>query len=355
LLCRLADIGMKVIATTHYRSLKALAQTRPTFANASVGFDVATLSPTYRLYMGVPGGSSAIEIAGRLGLDQALLDDAREKLGQHDRVLEQMLEDLHAKQRQLSDDLTRAVAARHEAEAAAEKASEQLAKLESTEREARTGIKKKLQEQFSRARAEVQATVDEMKREQKLIKVREAKQRLFDLEAQVRTELTPAGQYIPLNELKVGDQVEITGLGMKGMLLEAPQGKKRVRVKVGEGELLATVSQLAGLTNATVSPPSPTSSAVTKQIGSGRPYHTGEQTVIDVRGQAADEALDLVVAALDRVTLEGAPYLRIIHGHGTGKLKSALRAYLKDSPYVADTRPGDRSEGGDGVTIVTVR
>ncbi|HKC92431.1 MAG TPA: endonuclease MutS2 [Nitrospira sp.] len=355
LLCRLADIGMKVIATTHYRSLKALAQTRPAFANASVGFDVATLSPTYRLYMGVPGGSSAIEIAGRLGLDQALLDDAREKLGQHDRVLEQMLEDLHAKQRQLSDDLTRAVAARNEAEAAAEKASEQLAKLESTERETRTGIKKKLQEQFSRARAEVQATVDEVKREQKLIKAREAKQRLFDLETQARAELTPAGQYIPLNELQAGDQVEITGLGMKGMLLEAPQGKKRVRVKVGEGELLATVSQLAGLTKATASQPSPTSSAVTKQIGSGRHYHADEQTVIDVRGQAADEALDLVVAALDRVTLEGAPYLRIIHGHGTGKLKAALRAYLKDSPYVADTRPGDRSEGGDGVTIVTVR
>jgi DNA mismatch repair protein MutS2 len=115
------------------------------------------------------------------------------------------------------------------------------------------------------------------------------------------------------------------------------------------------VSQLAGLTKATASQPSPTSSAVARQIGSGRPYHADEQTVIDVRGQAADEALDLVVAALDRVTLEGAPYLRIIHGHGTGKLKAALRAYLKDSPYVADIRPGDRSEGGDGVTIVTVR
>jgi len=355
LLCRLARMGMKVIATTHYRSLKVLAQTTSGFANASVEFDVETLSPTYRLFMGVPGGSSAIEIAGRLGLDQALLEDARQKLVKDDRALEQMLDDLHLKQRRLSDDLARALAARKEAETAAEKAREQLAKLESTEREARTGIKKKLQEQFSRARAEVQATVDEVKREQKLIKAREAKQRLVELEAKAKAELTPACQSIPLSELKAGDQVEITGLGMTGTLLEIPEGKKRVRVKVGEGELLATVSNLVGLAKATVSLPSSTGSAVPRSVGTGRSYHADEQTVIDVRGQAADEALDLVVAALDRVTLEGAPYLRIIHGHGTGKLKAALRAYLKDSPYVADTRPGDRNEGGDGVTIVTVR
>ena len=74
--------------------------------------------------------------------------------------------------------------------------------------------------------------------------------------------------------------------------------------------------------------------------------------VVDVRGKAADEALDDVIAALDRATLAGAPFLRIIHGHGTGKLKASLRDYLKDSPYVAKFRAGDRSEGGDGVTIV---
>jgi DNA mismatch repair protein MutS2 len=355
LLCRLADLGMKVIATTHYRSLKVLAQTTSGFANASVEFDVETLSPTYRLFMGVPGGSSAIEIAGRLGMDRALLDNARLKLATDDRALEQMLDDLHAKQRQLTDDLSRAVAARTEAEAAAKSAKEQLARLEATEHEERKGIRKKLQEQFSRARAEVQATVDEVKREQKLIKAKEAKQRLVELEARARVELAPAGQPIPLDQLGIGDQVEIGGLGMTGTLLESPHGKKRVRVKVGEGELLATVGNLVGMTRGTVTLPKLTGSAAPpKSIGAGRSYHADEQTVVDVRGQAADEALDHVVAALDRATLEGAPYLRIIHGHGMGKLKTTLRAYLKESPYVAGTRPGDRDEGGDGVTIVTV-
>ena len=355
LLCRLADLGMKVIVTTHYRQLKVLAQTTPGFANASVEFDLTTLAPTYRFFMGVPGGSSAIEIAGRLGMEQALLDKARQTLNSEDRTFEQMLSDLQAKQHQLTIDLARAEEAKAEAENAAAQAKAKLAQLEATEREERKGIKKRLQEQFSRARAEVQATVDEVKREQKLIKVKEAKQRLMDLEAQARVDLAPAVEPIPLEQLEAGDQVEIGGLGMTGTLLESPQGKKRVHVKVGEGELLATVANLVGIGRSPqpVRPVAPAS--ISHPTSAGRSYHAQEHTVVDVRGHAADEALEHVTAALDRATLEGAPSLRIIHGHGTGKLKATLRTYLKDSPYVAHARPGDRGEGGDGVTIVTIR
>ena len=354
LLCRLATLGMKVVATTHYGSLKALAHSMPGFANAAVEFDVATLSPTYRLFMGVPGGSSALEIAGRLGMDRTLLDEARQKLHKDDRVMETMLHDLQATQRQLADDLARAVEARCEAEQAEQRAKAQLARLEDNEREAQKGLKRKLNEQFSRARAEVQATVDAVKGEQKLIKAKAAKQRLFDLEAQTRAELAPAGTPIPLEQLGVGDQVEIGGLGMAGTLLEAPHGKKRVRVKVGEGEVLATVANLVGLARECTAPSPPLLSSP-RRVSSGVGLGLNEQTIVDVRGKAADEALDDVVAALDRATLAGAPFLRIIHGHGTGKLKASLRVYLKDSPYVVEFRAGDRAEGGDGVTIATLR
>ena len=101
-------------------------------------------------------------------------------------------------------------------------------------------------------------------------------------------------------------------------------------------------------------PPSPVLSSP-RRVSLGGGLGLDEQTVVDVRGKAADEALDDVVAALDRATLAGAPFLRIIHGHGTGKLKASLRVYLKDSPYVAAFRTGDRGEGGDGVTIVKLR
>jgi DNA mismatch repair protein MutS2 len=184
-----------------------------------------------------------------------------------------------------------------------------------------------------------------------LIKAKAAKQRLFELEAQTRAELAPACTPIPLAQLGVGDRVEISGLGLTGTLLEIPQGKKRVRVKVGEGELSATVANLVGLARGLASPQPPVSLSP-RRVSSGGGLKLDEQTIVDVRGKAADEALDDVVAALDRATLAGAPFLRIIHGHGTGKLKASLRDYLKDSPYVAEFRAGDRAEGGDGVTIV---
>jgi DNA mismatch repair protein MutS2 len=151
--------------------------------------------------------------------------------------------------------------------------------------------------------------------------------------------------------------VEITGLGMTGSLLETPQGKKRVRVKVGEGEILASVSNLVGIVqepDATARQPA-SSSSTPRQVPTNNGLGLEEQTVVDVRGQAADEALDHVVAALDRATLDGAPYLRIIHGHGTGRLKFVLRKYLMESPYVAEFHAGDRAEGGDGVTVVKLR
>lgn len=355
LLCRFADMGMKVIVTTHYRSLKALAQTTPEFANASVGFDLETLTPTYQLSMGVPGGSSAIDIAGRLGMDSAVLDAARQKLHTDDRRVERLLVDLQAKQRQLTADLAQAVQARTEAEAAAEEAKARLAKLEATEQEQRKGIKKKLQEQFSRARAEVQATLDEVKREQKLVKAKEAKERLVRLEAEAQADLGPHVEQIPVEQLESGDQVEIGGLGMTGKLLESPQGKKRVRVKVGEGELLATVANLVGISREREAPQPAVPISRTPLGGGERSYHVETPAVVDVRGQAVDEAVDQVLAALDRATLEGAHSLRIIHGHGTGKLKSTLRTYLKSSAYVAHLRAGERHEGGDGVTIVTIR
>lgn len=356
LLCHLASLGMKVVATTHYGPLKELAQTTPGFANASVEFDVSRLAPTYRLFLGIPGGSSALDIAARLGMDEGVLREARRRLQKDDRRLDDLMADLHEKQRRLAEDAELAARARAEAERAASEAEEIKARLEAAEQEARKGIKKRLGEQFQRARAEVEATVDALRRERKLTKAQETKQRLVELEQQARLALTPAGESVPIEQLTVGSLVEIAGLGMTGTLLEPPQGKKRVRVKVGDGEVLATVANLVGLAQATDAAEEPTPILSRSVPGSrGTSLATEEQTVVDVRGQTADEALDRVVAALDRAALAGAPFLRIIHGHGTGRLKSVLRAYLKSSPYVADFRPGDRAEGGDGVTVARMR
>lgn len=357
LLCRLAEAGVKVVATTHYSVLKGLAQERPGFANASVEFNIETLSPTYRLITGQPGGSAAIEIAGRLGMDQALLDDARARLQGDNRVLETLLNDLQDKQRRLSEDLAAAAAARQGAEQASREAHELLTLLRESERDERQGLKKKLSQEFQRARAAVQATIDDLKRDQKLLKAKETKVRLVELEQEVRREVEEPEGPIPVDQLAAGDPVEVVGLGMTGTLLEAPQGKKRVRLKVGEGEILANVASLVG-----VAKPQQAARREPVKASSAPPRRTSQtlatediQETLDVRGQAADDALDVVVAGLDRAVLGGSPFVRIIHGHGTGRLRTALREYLKASPYVVAFRPGDRAEGGDGVTIVELR
>jgi len=357
LLCRLAEAGVKVVATTHYSVLKGLAHERPGFANASVEFNIETLSPTYRVIQGQPGGSAAIEIAGRLGMDRALLGDARARLQGDNRVLETLLSDLQDKQRRLSEDLAAATAARQAAEQASRETQELLTFLQESERDERQGLKKKLSQEFQRARAAVQATMDDLKRDQKLLKAKEAKARLVELEQAVRHEVGESEEPIPVDQLSTGDAVEVVGLGMTGTLLENPQGKKRVRLKVGEGEILANVASLAGISRSrrpAVPEPIKTSA--------GSPRRTTQtlasediQETLDVRGQAADDALDVVVAGLDRAVFGGSPFVRIIHGHGTGRLRAALREYLKASPYVVAFRPGDRAEGGDGVTIVELR
>jgi DNA mismatch repair protein MutS2 len=351
LLKRLATLGLKVVVTTHYNSLKTLAQTTPGFMNASVEFDVATLSPTFRLLLGLPGGSSALDIAGRLGMDSEILEDARRLLKREDRLLERVLGELQEKQRRLDVDTERAGVLRAEAERSAQEAAEITDRLRATEREEQKRIRKVLTEELMRARADVQAVLEGLKRERTLHKAKEAKQRVAEIEAQAGPQLRRSGDTISMEELDAGAKVEIGSLGAVGTLLESPRGKKRVRVRVGEREMSVAVSALLGLSHAG---PPPGRKAQPSRAVSSSPSVVGYEAAsqIDVRGKNADEALDMVIAALDQAMLAGAPTLRIIHGHGTGRLKAALREHLKTSAYVATFRPGARAEGGDGVTIV---
>lgn len=361
LLLHLARSGMKVVATTHYNQLKALAQTTPGFVNASVEFDVSRLAPTYRLVMNLPGGSSAIDIAGRLGMDEAILEQALQLLRREDRVLEQMLGDLQEKQRRLSEDLARAAQLKEEAERAAREASEIVERLRASERDERKTAKKKLQQDLWQARAQVQEVIEGLKKDEKTLrKAKEAKKQLAGVEAQVQAHLGAGVETIPLDQLTVGDRVEIVGLGVAGTLLEEAKGKKRVRVRMGDREASVEAAGLIGVARANG-----------READDGRPPVAGQvsrrlslpaaaggmetSSVVDLRGQAAEEALDLAVAALDRAALAGEPFLRIIHGHGTGRLKAVLRDYLKTSPYVAVFRAGERAEGGDGVTVVQLK
>ncbi|MCH7614133.1 MAG: endonuclease MutS2 [Nitrospinae bacterium] len=363
-LIHFAQVGFKVVVTTHYNSLKTLALSTPGFLNASLEFDVATLTPTYRLIQGVPGGSSALDIAGRLGMDPGILKQAADIVHQQDRQLDHVFSDLQAMHHRLRQELEDAETHRHTAESAAAEIQERVDRLRTTEREELRKVKKTFKEELTRARTEIRQTLDTLKQDKSLVKAKAAKQRVSDIEGELIRNTQDDSLAIPLNSLQAGALVEISHLGTSGTLLENPQGKKRVRLQVGDSELSVSVELLIGRSQGGDTPSnslSATHASPNKKTGKGfaeqnrtSPSPSGLLT-IDVRGQTVEEALECLASRLDEAALTVAKSLHVIHGHGTGKLKIATRQYLSKSPYVESYRPGMQGEGGDGVTIVDLR
>ena len=170
---------------------------------------------------------------------------------------------------------------------------------------------------------------------------------------------------LPLHQATVGDAVEIKNLGTTGILLESVEEKTRVNIRIGEKVLSVDTELLRGIRQSHLSEPGSTSSKPPRsKKGTSISTYTTHQTqdsgsmpslTIDLRGKAVDEAIEATEAAFDQAILQGKICIQVIHGHGTGKLKSSLRTYFSVSPYVTAFRPGERSEGGDGVTVVELR
>lgn len=357
LLRRFAELNLKVVVTTHYNSLKTLALSTPGFLNASLEFDVNTLAPTYRFISGIPGGSSALDIAGRLGMDPLILDQALDFVHREDRQLDHVFADLQRTHQALKEELEEARTQREMAGRDATEAQAIAERLRSIERDEIKKMKKKFREELATARAEIRRITESLQRQRTWSHAQEAQQQLQQVEAVINRHT--ASETVPVESLEEGDVVEIANLDTLGRLLEKPEGKKSVRVQVGASELSVHVERLVGIGKAGSVPDvvpqgdpprSSKPSALSKEgvpSGSPSPGFAG----IDLRGQTAEEALEQLTAQLDQALLGNAKAIRIIHGHGTGKLKTAIRQFLAQSAYVEAFRPGSKEEGGDGVTM----
>ncbi len=362
LLRRFAELNLKVVVTTHYNSLKTLALSTPGFLNASLEFDVNTLAPTYRFIPGIPGGSSALDIAGRLGMDPSILEHALSLVHQEDRQLDHIFADLQHTHQELKEEREVARTQRESADRDATEAHAITERLRSVEREEIKKMKKKFREELATARAEIRRITESLHRQRTWTHAQEAQHQLQRVEDSVSQHTRTSLETVPVESLEEGDIVEIANLDTLGRLLEKPQGKKSVRVQVGESKMSVHVDRLVGLgkgegiPDAVSRPAQPAlRSSKPGRLLSNENVPSGSTASgfagIDLRGQTAEEALEQLTAQLDQALLRNAKSVRIIHGHGTGKLKVAIRQFLAQSAYVTAFRPGAKEEGGDGVTM----
>ncbi len=354
--------GALVLVTTHLDELKALALGDERFVNARVGFDAERLAPTYQLHLGSPGSSSALEVARRIGLPASVVERARTALAGGGGALAQALRSLDEERAALAFERRKLGEARTAAEVAERRAREREDAARRAEREAAARMGDALADEIEAARGEVARVLAELQSAPTLRRATDTSKQLEGWKATVAQAARSADAHAragpeaaPGEPLTKGSRVRIVSLGQEAEVVEVERGEALVRA--GGLKLRRPLSDLLPLRGKAASTGWARSDreklrAAAEARAAAVP--SGERK-LDVRGLRVDELVREVDRFLDRLYGEGAADALILHGHGTGALKSALREQLSSSPYVGDFRPADRNEGGDAATLVTLR
>lgn len=336
-----------LLVATHYPQLKAFAQVTPGVRNASVEFDLETLRPTYLLAIGLPGRSNALAIAERLGLPATIVEAARSMLSVEDRTAESLLEEIHRQHEAARQALQEAEAARAAAQALEVELKQRWEGIEQERREVLRLAQEQAAEELEVVRQEVQALRRRLAAAAKSVdEVRRIEADVADLEEELNTR-RPAAPVDLRDSFRLGDRVRLERLGGEGVItaLEAEAAEVRVgrvRVRARLDELMRPGGE----------PARSKRQSPTVEAGESLAPTAGPALELDLRGRLVDEALDELERRLDAAYLAGAPFLRIIHGKGSGRLREAVRRALRQSPYVRSFEPGTEAEGGEGVTFV---
>ena len=349
ILLDLKSKNVMTLVSTHYFTLKILAQTHEGFLNACTEFDIDTLSPTYRLIFGAPGQSAALDTAERLGLQRSIIDQARNLYQAKENRAENLLEDLTRQRLEFNRDVEEIKRQKEETEAFAREQRILTQRLRNEEKDFQKNKTKKLQLEVRAGKDEIRKMILEIKGEKDLPKIRKVEKQIQSMN---RMPLSHKVENIEdwsvaTENLKTGDPVLIFNLGTIGTLLESPEGKKKLRVKMGNITTVVEASALRGN-------PLQKGKAPEKKISLN--IHTesegGPASSCDLRGMNSEEAEAVMEAFISRAIVQKAQRVLIIHGHGMGTIKTMVRNYLDKAGLCKQFTPGSRSEGGDGVTVV---
>jgi DNA mismatch repair protein MutS2 len=360
LLENLRDRGITTIATTHYSDLKLYAHNTPGVRNASVEFDVESLSPTYELSIGLPGRSNALTVARRLGLNPVIVDNAEQIVRPEALEVESLLEDVRRTRQEMYHALEQAKQRERQASVLEGDLRHQLARIEEARREVIGDARELMENELRHFRQEVENFRRQAERggvggsahEQFLAEARDRiSQREERVERRVeRRVATPSSpQQGPGGQIEEGDKVFVPNLQATGEVLNVDYKNgtpTEADVQVGNFRLKLPIAKLELRQKAAKQPAQPLS--VTRMSAQGS--HVNME--LDLRGERVEDGLRRVEGYLDDAYLENYPWVRIIHGKGTGAMRDAVRSLLKGHALVSRYRSGEMGEGGDGVTVV---
>ena len=347
--------GAIVAATTHYAELKAYAHTTPGATNAAVEFDLETLTPTYHLTIGLPGGSQAFAIAERLGLPDSIVDDARSRLSESERSFEATLAAIRATEGETSDALERARALEAKAAEALRTANDDRRRARRERDQQVTAAREEADRLVKELRADVAATRRALERETvtaasldaTLARAEAIAGRLPERAATAAT--TETGPAAP-RRWKVGDRARSRSGGWEGRIAALERGGRRGTLEAGGMRVTVEVDDLVPALGSPTAASGGTSNAAALRLARARTVASS----LDLRGARVEEALEALDRYLDDASVAGLPSVTVIHGLGTGALRDAVRAAASAHPLVRDARPGQRGEGGDGATVVSL-
>src|SRR5216683_2697726 len=351
---KLVAAGAQVLITTHLEELKALGLSDPRFASASVGFDLQRLAPTYRLQIGEVGRSSAIEIAARVGIPPEVCARARELLGGGTSALSTAVERLDAERAALAQARSEAERLREDLRREREAAARERERLAQVEREVRAGARAELVADIEKRRQEVAQLVAQLQAAPAMARAVEVQRALAQADAEEqRAEAREEPHSAAPSELREGATVRHARLGTEGTIIE--MAGDHALVQMGAMRSKVPLADLVPLTRKQRGAPpgfrkTPAEKLRRAEAARAAPA-TSAQPLLDLRGLRVDEALHALEEELDRRLREGAEEVHVLHGHGSGALKSAIREHLARSPYVRRARPGESHEGGDAITV----
>lgn len=351
--------GAKAAATTHYSELKLYALSTDGVENASCEFDLKTLSPTYKLLIGVPGKSNAFAISKRLGLSEAIIGRAKDLVSDDNVKLEDVISGLETSRRRAEKERERAERMAREAQSLKDKARREIEEAEEKRSgilsEARTEALRMMEtakEDSQKIMREIRTIRDSAPMQEAMAQAEKAREKLRQKTEKLKSgaEETKIISKKPLKNVKPGDAVIIRSISQEAVVLTAPDKAGKVQVQAGIMKMKVPLSDLAAAKETSKEKSAPKS---THKVTSAHPKTS--KTEVDVRGMMLEEAIDAVGKYLDEAIMSSLHTVTIIHGKGTGVLRAGIGEYLKRHPQVAEYRLGRYGEGETGVTVVTFK